>query len=98
MTTWVRKPQEKEGNYFFSGQFYVTRRVAGELQVEEILSIYQDVQAFVREQNGIDYLQVYIDENGRKLFFIDNLDKDMVANGQYRPEDNYCTLMFASEY
>lgn len=98
MITWSRKPQEKDGSYFFSGQFYTTRGVANELSINEILSICQDVQAFVQEKNGIDYLQVYTDENGRKLFFIDNLNKEMIESGHYRPEDNYCTLMFASEY
>lgn len=98
MDTWVRKPQEKKGNYFFSGQFYTTRGISDELSAEEILSIYQDVQSFVLEQNGIDYLQVYTDSKGRKLFFIDNLNKEMIESGQYRADDNYCTLMFASEY
>jgi hypothetical protein len=98
MATWTRKPQEKEGSYFFSGQFLVTRGVNMELSPEEILAIYQDVQAFVKEKDGIDYLQVYVDEEGRKLFFIDQLNREMIESGDYAEEHNHCTLMFAHEY
>ena len=69
-----------------------------ELSKEEILGIYQDMKAFVEEKQGIDYLLVYLDENGRKLFFIDQLNKSMIASGDYEPEHNHCTLMFAHEY
>lgn len=98
MTNWTRKPQEKGGSYFFAGQFYTTKGVATELTVEEIMEIYVDARNYVWHHNGADYLFVYTDEQGRKLFFIDNLSKEMIESGQYRPEDDYCTLMFASEY
>ena len=98
MATWNRESQEKEGSYFFSGKFLVTIGVSSELSEPEILSIYQNVQAFVKEQNGADYLQVFTDENGRKLFFIDQLNQEMIASGNFSPEDNYCTLLFAHEY
>lgn len=98
MANWQRKPQEQEGSYFFSGQFYATRGVTLELPTNEILFIYQDVKKFVKEKNGIDYLQVYIDEKGRKLFFMDQLNKEMIESGNYKKEDNHCTLMFADEY
>lgn len=95
---WKRKPQEQEGSYFFSGQFYTTRAVALELTSAEILSIYNDVRAFAQEINGIDYLQVYMNEQGHKLFFIDQLNKGMIESGDYNEEDNHCTLMWAHEY
>lgn len=98
MATWTRKPQEQIGTYLFSGQFYATRGVASELSADEILFIYQDVKAFAKERNGIDYLQVYVDEMGRKLFFIDQLNREMVESGNYEEKENYCTLLFASEY
>jgi hypothetical protein len=102
MANWKRKPQETAGDYFFNGQFYVTRTVQDSLPPEEIKTIYEDIQNFVREQNGIDYLQVFTDERGRKLFFIDQLSKSMIQeiieNKEYDPADNHCTLMFASEY
>lgn len=98
MTQWTRKPQEQHGSYFFTGSFYVTRGVAQELTEAEIAAIYLDVQTYVREHDGADYLFVYTSTDGRKLFFIDNLSREMIESGQYRPEENYCTLLFAYEY
>lgn len=98
MAQWRRQPQERNGNYFFSGQFYATRTVSETLSLSEILHIYLDVKAFARDKIGIDYLQVYTDERGRKLYFIDQLNKKMIESGLYKPEDNHCTLMFAEEY
>lgn len=98
MATWTRKPQERIGSYLFSGQFYATRGIMEALSMEEILFIQLDIQAFVREKKGIDYVQVYTDETGRKLFFIDQLNKEMIESGEFKDEDNHCTLMLASEY
>jgi hypothetical protein len=33
------------------------------LSIEEILAIYQNVQDFVKEKNGINDIQVFEDEN-----------------------------------
>ena len=98
MAHWKRKTQEREGNYFFSGQFYATSGVAAELTADEILGIYWDTKMFAQEKEGIDYLQVYTDENGRKLFFIDQLSQEMIESDNFENEDNHCTLMFANEY
>ena len=99
MANWKRQPQEQEGKYFFSGQFFITNGVRAELTDKEVLAIYKNVQEFVQEKNGIDYLQVFTDENNRKLFLIDQLSKDMIDSGDYDvDEQNYCTLMFAHEY
>lgn len=98
MATWTRQPQEIGGKYQFSGQFVVTQTVQDELTKLEIIGIYYDVLKFVEEKGGIDYLQVYTDEQGRKLFFIDQLNKDMIESGEHDAEDNYCTLLFAHEY
>lgn len=98
MAQWTRKPQEKDGTYLFSGNFYTTRGVYGELSPQEIRAIHADVKAFAEAKQGIDYLQVYEDGQGRKLFFIDQLNREMIESGDYKDEDNYCTLLFASEY
>lgn len=98
MAIWTRQPQEREGSYYFSGQFLVTREVITELSKEEILSIYHDIQRFVQEQNGIDYLQTYFDEKERKLFFIDQLNKKTIESGDFKKQDDHCTLLFAHEY
>ncbi|MBZ0097575.1 MAG: hypothetical protein K8F30_00745, partial [Taibaiella sp.] len=85
MVLWTRKPQEQNGSYFFTGNFYVTRGVVTELSSEEITTIYLDVREYVHQNNGVDYLFVYTDTEGRKLFFIDNLNREMIESGQYRP-------------
>ncbi len=98
MTKWTRQPEECKGKYFFSGHLYVTAGVAIALSAVEILSIFQVVQDWVKQNNGADYLQVFTDEKGRKLFLIDQLSKPMIESGEFSEEDNYCVLLWASEY
>ena len=98
MTTWKRKPQERPGSYFFSGQLYATQGVQSELSPDEILAIYMDVKAFVGQEDGIDYLQVYECSDGRKVWLIDQLNKEMIESGGYQPEDNHCTMLLPEEY
>ena len=69
-----------------------------ELGPEMVLWIYLDILAYVKEKNGIDYLQVYTNDAGQKLFFIDQLNKEMIESGEYEAEHNHSTLMFAKEY
>lgn len=95
---WEYQPQEQEGDYLFSGSFYVTKGVSEKLSAQEISDIYGYIQKLAQEKD-LDYLQVFLNlETGEKLFFIDQLSKSMIESGKYLPEDNYCTLMFASEY
>lgn len=98
MAKWTRQPQERDGSYLFSGNFFTTSNVYKEIPEKEIWALYADVKAFANAKSGIDYLQVYVDEEGRKLFFVDQLSREMVNSGEYQDEDNYCTLLFASEY
>jgi len=95
---WIRKPQEQYGTYYFSGKFYITHAILNNFTPNDITAIYIDIQLFVRESNGADYLQVYINDQGDKLYLIDQLNKEMIDSGQFEAEDNYCTLMFAHEY
>lgn len=66
--------------------------------MDEIMGIYDEIQELVNKRNGIDYFQVFTDGKGRKLFFVDQLNKPAIESGQYAPEDNYCVLMLAEEY
>ncbi|MDO8367668.1 MAG: hypothetical protein Q7T20_12785 [Saprospiraceae bacterium] len=91
-------PQETPGKYFFSGKSYITKGVSESLSLEEITAICLDLKAFVKEQDGIDYLQVYECTDGRKVWFIDQLDADMIASGDFAPEDNHCTMLLPEEY
>ena len=96
---WKRQQQEQDGTYFFSGKFLVTRGVKSLLSDEEIKTIYVQVQNLVKVQNGIDYLVVYFhEETQQKLFFIDQLNKEMIESGEFLPKYNYCTLLLAEEY
>lgn len=96
---WKRQPQEQSGTYCFSGKFLVTSGIQNLLTSDEIRAIYFEVQKLVKEQNGIDYLVVYVyEETGQKLFFIDQLNKEMIDSGGYKPEHNHCTLLKAEEY
>jgi len=96
---WIRKPQEQDGTYQFSGQFVVTAGIQALLTPEEILAIYNDCKSMVTESDGIDYLLVYVHQDTyQKLFFIDQLNKEMIATGGYAKEHNYCTLLLAEEY
>lgn len=98
MTTWTTQAQECEGTYHFSGQFLVTYQVHEKLPLNEILEIHQETQRLVALNDGIDYLLVFTDDQGRKLFFIDQLNKEMIESGEHPKEHNHCTLMFADEY
>lgn len=98
MAIWKPHPQECEGSYFFSGTFYVTRGVIEALPPEEITAIYLYVQQYVKQHNGADYLFVFTDEQNRRLFYIDQLSKEMIESGNFKPEYNYSTLLWAYEY
>jgi len=95
---WIRKPQEQDGTYFFSGTLHVTQAVINSLTPDDILAIYLDLQMFVIENNGADYLQIYLNDKGDKLYLIDQLKKEMIESRKYEAEDNYCTLLFSWEY
>ena len=43
MRKWIRQPQEKEGDYYFEGNIYITRGIQEMLRETEIFSIVMDV-------------------------------------------------------
>ncbi len=101
--TWKRKPQEKNGKYQFNGKGLLTSGVQTTLSEEEIDWIVADLFEFVAEKGGlVDYLQAYECSDGRKVWFIDQLDKDMLDGDDYTPEQkqeyNYWTMLLPSEY
>lgn len=99
MENWNHKEQETEGTYMFSGQFLATRGVVNLIGEEVIKEIYIHIRELVKEKNGLDYLQVFVHKtSGQKLFFIDQLNREMIASGGYEKEHNHCTLMLAEEY
>jgi hypothetical protein len=98
MATWTRRPQECNGSYFFSGKLIATMKVVAEIPIEEITQIWDDLREFIKQENGVDRLQIYTNETGARLYFIDQLNKEMIETNMFGDEDNYCTLMFAEEY
>lgn len=96
---WEHSPQETKGTYFFAGQFYITNGIQELLETHEIEMIYLYVKEKAEQENGLDYLQVFTHKTkGTRLFFIDQLNKEMKESGQYLAEHDYCTLMLTSEY
>lgn len=96
---WLYQPQESEGCYELSGNFFVTAGIQQTLTQKEIFDIYLFIKKLVKERENLDYLQVFVHkETGQKLFFIDQLNKEMIASKQYSSNDNYCTLLLAQEY
>ena len=102
MATWTRQAQECEGDYGFSGQMYITDGVLMNLLSEEINAIIADLEAFIAEWNGGDYLQVYVADDGRKIWCIDQLSRAAKANGHYTPAQlarfDYWTMLMPDEY
>ena len=98
MTKFTRKPQETEETYFFSGQMLITQGAIQAFTEEEVMAVVADLKAFVAAQNGADYLQVYEFADGRKLWIIDQLNKEMIESGDFQPEDNHCTILLPEEY
>lgn len=93
------KLQEQEGTYHFNGKFYITSNAQNILTSEEVKEIYDFIQDLVKQHNGIDYLQVFYSvEQDCKLFFIDQLNQQMLQSGEYSEEHHYCTLMLESDY
>lgn len=97
---WEHKtPEYETGDYWFDGKFFVTKNVEETLSKEEILLIYAHITNLVQQKGGQDYLHVFLQkEKDYKLFFIDQVTRDSLQNGEQPAKNNYCTLMFHHEY
>lgn len=94
---WKRKPQEKEGeNYWFAGTGYLTAGIDAEIPKGEIAEILADLHNFVREKQGIGYLQVYEDGNGNRIWVIDQVPRHELKD--HPAEHNHFTILFPHEY
>jgi hypothetical protein len=97
---WRLEPQEQEGKYTFSGRIFMTRNIADTLTPEEHYFIISRVRSRVIKNNGADYLQVFTHPTKPKVYVIDNLDEKMKQgrSEEFLSENDYCTILFASEY
>ena len=102
MNNWRRKEQELDGDYYFSGRAYMTRGVQRELSEAEILWIIRNLHEAADKHGGLDYLQVYTTDDGRKIWVIDQLSRSMKESDDYTNEQlkeyDYFTLLLPSEY
>ena len=65
-------PQEKEGDYQFSGKFVSTRCAIEKFGDGVIIAAHIILQKQVKQKGGLDYLQVF-EIDGQKLWFIDDV-------------------------
>jgi hypothetical protein len=100
LTEWELQPQEQEGEYMFSGTSYMTRGINEALHPLEVVQIVAKVKERVEANNGADYLQVFKDGTGRKIFVIDQLNRKMKAENpaEWVKENDIFTILFAEEY
>ena len=65
-------PQEKEGQYQFSGSFVTTRNAIDKFGEAVIIAAHMTLLKEVKRKGGLDYLQVF-DIDTEKLWFIDDV-------------------------
>ena len=95
---WKHMLQEQPGSYQFSGPLYVTDTVAATIHLEDILSLFLFVREFVEAHGGAEQIQIFESEAGDRLYLIDQLSPEMLASSRYKEADNFCTLLYSSEY
>ncbi len=96
---WALKSQEQPGDYWFSGKCFVTNTVSSSIPLEDVQTILIDLHAFVKQEQGVDYLQVYINEaTKQELWIIDQVTKNDLQEGNHPEEHNYNTILFPDEY
>ena len=66
-------PQEKEGDYQFSGKFVATRCAVDKFGKSTIITAYTILLQQVKRKGGLDYLQVF-EVDGQRLWFIDGVE------------------------
>lgn len=96
---WIRKEQEQDGDYWFDGKLFVTRGVNEQLSEIEIHLLIGDGINLAAQQGGCDYLIVYQNEKrGLRLYFIDQVTRQELADGIHPEEHHYATLLLDIEY
>ncbi len=65
-------PQEREGDYQFSGRFVATRCAVEKFGEAVIIATHLILQKQVKQKSGLDYLQVF-EVDGQRLWFIDDV-------------------------
>ncbi len=80
----------------------MTRGVADALTPEDILAITTKLGAFVQQENGADYLQVFEAGDGRRVWCIDQLRRAVKESNEFTPaqleEYDVWTMLLPEEY
>ena len=64
----------------------MTRGVEAMLSPEEIAFIVADLHAFVQQEIGADYLQIYESDDGHRVWCIDQLRQSIQDSGEFTSE------------
>ena len=83
MSKWTRQPQEVEGDYFFEGTLVCTPGAGSLLGILDVLQIMHELRRAARDNDGLDYLQVYKTAKGEKIWIMDALSRSMKTDGSY---------------
>lgn len=94
----MRLPQEREGRHRFNSQIILTAEVNAKLRPAEILAICRDIRRFVDENGGAYYFQVYHNEAGEKLYFIDQWPSENAIDADVPEDELCCVLLYSHEY
>lgn len=96
---WIRQPQEQTGDYWFAGRCFMTQAVSSMIPPAEINAILNDLHLSVEQEQGLDYLQAYVNEVTKmKIWVIDQVSKNQLLEGDHPDEHNYFTILFPEEY
>ena len=93
---WIHQPQEQDGDYWFDGRIFMTNNIQADIPQIELMGIINHLQTLAKEQEGIDYLQVFKTEEGDKIFIIDQITKSQIETSP--KEYHYCTILYPYEY
>lgn len=72
MATWKREPEETPGSHRFDSHPYNTPGIRQTLTQAEQLELMRMLEAAVKEHDGLDYLQVFSCDDGRRVWVIDD--------------------------
>lgn len=72
MPTWKREPQEVTGQHRFDGRALMTQGIQNEVGRAAVLRLETMLHEAVREEDGLDYLQVFTSDEGHRVWVIDD--------------------------
>lgn len=96
---WTLQPQERnDQKYFFNGRGLITKGALELVPPPVGRAMIATLQKRAIEEGGIDYLQVFRNEDDQKVWVIDQLDEDMKESGDFDKEHDFFTILLPSEY